>query len=117
MTGAGLPRFKGSTFRGEYPLAAIEFNDDDLPVRVELEAFTPLLPLNPEDSGIPCAIMTYRVSNPTDEPVSATLVGTLSNPVGNSSFDPFENRASVEVGRSAECLPRGGRAARAVYEQ
>lgn len=100
MTGAGLPRCKGTSFRGEYPLAAIEFNDEDLPVSVELEAYTPLLPLNPEDSGIPCAILTYRVFNPTDEPVAVTLAGTISNPVGNSRFDPYANTASVEFGRS-----------------
>ena len=100
MTGAGLPRFRGTTFRGEYPFATIDFEDDDLPVDVQLEAYTPLLPLNPEDSGIPCAILTYTVSNGTDGPVDVTVVGTLSNPVGNNRFDPFANRASVEFGRS-----------------
>lgn len=50
---AGLPRFKDTRFTGEYPLATIDFVDDSLPVAVQLEAFTPLIPLNPEDSGIP----------------------------------------------------------------
>ena len=53
MTGAGLPRFKGTTFRGQYPFASIDFEDPDLPVDVQLEAYTPLLPLNPEDSAFP----------------------------------------------------------------
>ena len=46
-TGAGLPRLAGSRLRGEYPLAFVEFEDPKLPVKVELEAFTPLIPLNP----------------------------------------------------------------------
>src|SRR5579859_5541128 len=29
---AGLPRMAGATFRGEYPLATIDFEDPDLPV-------------------------------------------------------------------------------------
>src|SRR5947209_7153868 len=49
----GLPRFAHSTFCGEYPLATVTLEDPKMPVRVELEAFTPLIPLNPEDSGIP----------------------------------------------------------------
>src|SRR5262249_46615559 len=51
----GLPRFANSTLRGEYPLATVTLDDPNLPVRVELKAFTPLIPLNPDDSGIPCA--------------------------------------------------------------
>ncbi len=47
-TGAGLPRLRGTTFRGEYPFATIDFDDPDLPVRVSLEAWTPLVPLDPE---------------------------------------------------------------------
>ena len=100
MTGAGLPRFENTIFRGEYPFASIVFEDQDLPIAVELEAYTPLIPLKPEDSGIPCAILTYNVTNVIDDPVAITLVGTLTNPVGNYQFDPFANKASVEFGRS-----------------
>ncbi len=104
MTGAGLPRFKVTTFRGQYPFAAIDFEDPDLPVDVQLEAYTPLLPLNPEDSGIPCAILSYTVFNRSDEPADVTLVGTLSNPVGNNAFDQYMNQASVEHGRSVNAF-------------
>ena len=95
---AGLPRFKGSTFRGQYPFAAVDFHDANMPVSVSLEAYTPLLPLNPEDSGIPCAILTYTISNPTADPVELTLVGSLTNPVGNLRRDQFGNEAQVEFG-------------------
>jgi len=100
MTSAGLPRFQGTTFRGQYPFAAIEFEDDKLPLSVQLEAYTPLLPLNPEDSGIPCAILTYSLQNRTEAPVDVTLVGTLSNPIGGNRFDPYMNKATVDRGRA-----------------
>lgn len=96
----GLPRFQATSFRGQYPFAAIAFEDAALPVAVNLEAYTPLLPLNPEDSGIPCAIMTYTVSNQSQEPVEVSLVGSLSNPVGSNEFDPYMNRASQAHGRA-----------------
>lgn len=100
MSSAGLPRFQGTTFQGQYPFAAIEFEDDRLPVSLQLEAYTPLLPLNPEDSGIPCAILTYSVRNTTADPVDVTLVGTLSNPIGGNRFDPDMNKATVDMGRA-----------------
>src|ERR1041384_3719069 len=43
-TAAGLPRLAGTTFCGEYPFAWIGFADPALPVTVQLEAFTPLVP-------------------------------------------------------------------------
>ncbi len=101
MTSAGLPRFQGASFRGQYPFAAIEFEDDRLPVSVQLEAYTPLLPLNPEDSGIPCAIMKYKVVNRTEDPVDVTLVGTISNPIGGVDTDQYRNLSPVDMERTA----------------
>ena len=95
---AGLPRFKGARFRGQYPFAAIDFEDDSLPVSVSLEAYTPLLPLNAEDSGIPCAILSYTVTNRSQDEADISLVGSLTNPVGNMQSDQFGNRAWPERG-------------------
>ena len=100
MSAAGLPRFKSSRFRGQYPFARIDFEDSSLPVDVALEAYTPLLPLNPEDSGIPCAILTYTVSNRTQEPVDVCLVGSVTNPVGGNTFDQFGNWMRTDLGRA-----------------
>lgn len=80
-----------STFSGGYPFASIAFEDPDLPLRIRLEAYTPLIPLNPEDSGIPCAILTWSVENISDAPISVTLVGSLTNPVGGTGRDRFGN--------------------------
>ena len=48
----GLPRLDDTTFRGTYPIAEIEFEDRKLPVDVELEGYTPFVPLDPEASRI-----------------------------------------------------------------
>src|SRR5215469_7001851 len=37
----GLSRLEATVFTGQYPLAHLEFQDRSLPVRVELEAFSP----------------------------------------------------------------------------
>jgi non-lysosomal glucosylceramidase len=79
---AGLPRLRSSRLRGEYPLVTVEFFDDQLPVRVALQAFTPFVPLDADASGLPVAVLRYRVSNPGPKPVRVTIVGSLSNPIG-----------------------------------
>ena len=48
MCAAGLPRFKGAAPSADsIPSPTIDFEDPNLPVAVQLEAYTPLLPLNP----------------------------------------------------------------------
>src|SRR5258706_552388 len=41
---AGLARFKEVVFRGEYPFAWLDFQDDEMPVKVSLEAYNPFIP-------------------------------------------------------------------------
>jgi non-lysosomal glucosylceramidase len=86
---AGLPRLKNSRMRGEYPLLAIEFDDDVLPVDVTLTAFTPLVPLNADESGIPAAVIRYTVTNPGSVPADVTIAGSMANPIGITSHDTF----------------------------
>ena len=99
-TNAGLPRLEGTTFYGEYPFATIDFDAPDLPVQIQLEAYTPLIPLNPDDSGIPCAIFTYTLTNTASQPVNLTLVGSLANATGETQADSFGNLQANKVGRS-----------------
>ena len=59
----GLSRLQAATFTGEFPRARIDFHDTRLPVRVSLEAGTPFIPFDPDESGLPLAALRYRVSN------------------------------------------------------
>src|SRR5262249_40420834 len=45
--------FAEVTFRGESPIGYVESRDDKADVAVTLEAFSPFLPLNADDSGLP----------------------------------------------------------------
>ncbi|WP_125776074.1 GH116 family glycosyl-hydrolase [Antribacter gilvus] len=79
---AGLPRLAGTRVRGRYPMLELDFVDADLPVEVSLTAFTPFVPLDEDDSGIPCAVLRYTVHNPGADVVRVALAGSLANPVG-----------------------------------
>ncbi|MET0771843.1 MAG: GH116 family glycosyl-hydrolase [Candidatus Limnocylindrales bacterium] len=97
-TAGGLPRFAQSAFEGEYPIATVELEHPDVPLDVRLEAFTPLVPLDPDDSGIPGAVLTWSLRNRADGPVSVTLVGSLINPIGGLAYDGFGNLAAGGLG-------------------
>lgn len=99
-TGAGLPRFSRCRFYGQYPLARLDLSDDAVPVDVTLEAYTPLIPLNPEDSGLPCAVLTYTLTNTAALPVQVTLVGSMMNPVGHHLFNPLNDKRDQPLGQT-----------------
>jgi non-lysosomal glucosylceramidase len=78
----GLSRLEGATFTGEFPRARIAFQDARLPVRVSLEAFSPFIPLDPDASGLPAAILRYRVRNPGSAAAAVSIAFALDNPLG-----------------------------------
>jgi uncharacterized protein (DUF608 family) len=80
----GLVRLAGATFTGEFPLARIDFTDRALPVRVSLEAFTPFIPHEPDESGLPVAVLRYRVTNPGAEPAKVSIAWSIDNPTGRT---------------------------------
>ena len=90
---AGLPRLAEARFTGAYPLAHIAFDDQHVPLKVELEAFNPFIPLNDRDSGLPVAIFKWRLHNPLAVPVDATVAFSLLNPIG------YDGQATLVRGR------------------
>lgn len=97
---AGLPRFQAAELRGEYPFAWIEFRDPAVPVKVTLEAFTPFIPLNADDSGIPGIVFRYRIRNDGPAAVNATIAGSFANLVGFDGYDVFDNMKTTEGDRN-----------------
>ncbi len=93
----GLSRLASATFTGEFPLAHIDFSDDSLPVHVSLEAFSPFIPHNPDDSGLPVAILRYRVTNPNPHPAKVAIAWSIDNPVGKGDkrVNEFRNRGTL----------------------
>jgi non-lysosomal glucosylceramidase len=83
----GLPRLESCTFTGEYPLARIDFEDTELPVRVSLEAFTPLIPLDADESGLPLAVLRYSVTNPAATSARVSIAWSIENPIGMERND------------------------------
>ncbi len=77
----GLSRIATAEFTAQYPLAHLRFKDPSLPVHIELDAFSPFIPHDPDASGLPVAILRYRVTNPARSSTSVGISFSIDNPV------------------------------------
>ena len=68
-------------FRGQYPMAFVDYNDPELPVSVTLEAFSPFIPLNAADSSLPATIMRFTVKNTSSAQIDVEIAGWIENAV------------------------------------
>ncbi|HEY3442219.1 MAG TPA: GH116 family glycosyl-hydrolase [Paludibaculum sp.] len=91
----GLPRLDNAVFTGEYPMARIDFRDRRLPVQLSLEAFTPIFPLDADASGLPAAVLRYRVRNPNASAAQVALCWSLDNMVGTGDERLNQRRESA----------------------
>ena len=98
----GLSRLESATFIGEYPLAHIDFQDSAVPVKVELDAFSPFIPHEPDDSGLPVAILRYRVSNPGFSAATVGIAFSIENPVNTKADNGGAARQKSSEGRRNE---------------
>ena len=78
----GLPRFRECSFSAAYPFGQVHLSDPDVPLRVRLEAFNPLIPGDSDASGIPVAILRFVLSNDSDAGIEAAVCGSLQNFIG-----------------------------------
>lgn len=92
------PGVRDTRFHGAYPFARIDYLDD-WPAEVVLKAYTPLVPLDAEASGLPLASFTFRIANRFSHNIHGWLLGSLQNVVGWDGLTPI---------RDARCAVLGG---------
>ncbi|MGN6643587.1 MAG: GH116 family glycosyl-hydrolase [Verrucomicrobiota bacterium] len=104
------------SFTGEYPIGYVNYADPECPVSVSLEAFSPFIPLNTEDSSLPATVMEFTLRNSGTAEVEGELAGWLENAVCLYSGEMRDGLRRNRVVRapglivlqcSAEDLPTG----------
>ena len=91
----GFPRFQKCVFRGEYPFGEATLSDSSVPLRVSLSAWSPFIPLDDNDSGIPCAILEYTLHNGSARTVEYEFSYHVSHLAPGCGQDQSSSRNTV----------------------
>lgn len=103
--------WKHISFRGEYPIARVTYADPGCAVDVELEAFSPFIPLDTASSSLPATAFNFTLRNKGTAPAQAEITGWLENAVCLHTAHRYAlervNRISREMGMTLlECAAR-----------
>lgn len=101
------------SFRGEYPIGRVEYSDPESPLAISLEAYSPFIPLNTEDSSLPATLLEFTLKNTGTKKIEVGLAGWLENAVCVHSADTHavvrRNRIVSRYGALAlECSAEAG---------
>ncbi|PHN07883.1 GH116 family glycosyl-hydrolase [Flavilitoribacter nigricans] len=103
---AGLPRFREAEFINDFPLHRWQFRDEAIPLKVNMEAFSPFVPLDVAASSYPVVAFYWDLENPTDERVRGSVVFNLENPIlGDSITNRYHQNAALQGVRMANQDP------------
>jgi uncharacterized protein (DUF608 family) len=72
-------------FEAGYPVGVVRYTDVKLPVEVVLHVYSPFIPLNEDDSGLPATVLSFSFRNTGNVAVNVTLSGWLENKTGIKS--------------------------------
>jgi uncharacterized protein (DUF608 family) len=91
------PGVKATRFHAAYPFARIDY-EDDWPVDVGLEAYTPFVCLDELGSALPLASFTFTITNRFSHPVHGWLLAALQNVVGWDGVTPVRDGRCAILG-------------------
>ncbi len=81
----GFPRFRDAEFQAAYPFGQVALSDPDMPLRVRLKAFNPMVPGDPDASGLPVAVLSYEIENVSGEELDLSVCGNIPNYIGDEN--------------------------------
>ncbi|NMC39177.1 MAG: hypothetical protein GYA41_12720 [Bacteroidales bacterium] len=91
----GLPRFENAVFTARFPYASIDLKDPDIPLEVQLTAWSPFIPTDEDNSSLPVGGMEYTFRNTGNSKVEAVFsyntVNFMSVQNGKASVKPLKN--------------------------
>lgn len=81
-----------------YPFARIVYEDAELPLSIQMEAFTPLVPFDVSESSLPAALFEFTLHNHDTVAVHGALGASLLNAVGWDGITPFDGVRAQGLG-------------------
>lgn len=62
----GLPRYDKASFLARFPFATITLEDEDFPLKAKLTGWSPFIPTDADNSGLPAGALEYKLVNTGD---------------------------------------------------
>jgi uncharacterized protein (DUF608 family) len=94
-TSWGLPRFADAVFDVRFPFATVQLSDRTMPVRVTLKGWSPFIPTDEDNSGLPAGALEYTFKNTSGKPLemifSYNSVNFMRAGKGEASIVPMRN--------------------------
>jgi len=78
-TSYGLPRFQNAKFISRFPFATIVLQDDDIPLDIELTAWSPFIPTDADNSSLPAGAVEYKFTNTGNKSIHAVFSYSSKN--------------------------------------
>ena len=69
----GLPRFRSAEFTARFPFAEVRLQDEDIPLAVTLTGWSPFIPNDEDNSGLPAGALEYTFKNESGAAIEAVL--------------------------------------------
>lgn len=85
-------------YDASFPFSCLTFSDRDMPLIIELEAFSPFIPHDVKNSALPVAIFNFSITSTAAKPVHVELIGAFENMIGH---DVARKRFTGRVDRGA----------------
>ncbi|WP_439185395.1 GH116 family glycosyl-hydrolase [Carboxylicivirga taeanensis] len=88
--------FSDIQFEGQYPVGKVSYADPTLPVAVSLKAYSPFIPGDAENSGLPLTVLEYTITNEDAKELDVEISGWLQNMAG---FQTGKGQSEVHVNK------------------
>ncbi|WP_018626187.1 GH116 family glycosyl hydrolase [Niabella aurantiaca] len=78
-TSYGLPRFSKASFRARFPFGTVALEDEEVPVTVKINGWSPFIPGDEDHSGLPAGALEYTFVNRSPKKIEAVFSYNAKN--------------------------------------
>ena len=82
----GLPRMQEAVLTNHFPHLQWQFQDEQVPLHIQLEVVNPLIPLDVEASSYPACKLAWNIENPTNQVIEGSIALAMENPIEADSL-------------------------------
>jgi len=91
----GFPRFDDAEFDARFPFGTVKLMDDDIPLEISISGWSPFIPLDKDNSSLPCGALEYRFVNNSSSDIEAVFsyntVNFMSRAGCKNAVKPISN--------------------------